>query len=312
MVRVTDHFKIAGDVPFLNVHVDRDNRLFIDPSAIRTGTSAHARRADGLLVNFFAEVLTCARSTDALAQRKGLRLLQSLHEPNETRLGYSEGYSRGHAFADEMGGRLWEEIRINRTLMSTVKSGASVSMQQTVMSRLEDVPLFIKRVDRDMISDLTTRVIFEALADFTADMVKKYPALAVDAATVEHPVWNPGAADFVDKQLTLPSVKGKQLLLVPKAWVYWRLVMDPIAFYNRYATSTIQDEQTTFLSNGRRNAPSKKGIKSKNRDRKGTNIRQAVKYAEQHGRDLVGEYRSEIDETFEPLTAEELDQRIGE
>jgi hypothetical protein len=308
MSRVTQHYGIKGPVPFLNVDVNTDNELFLDPNAIRIGKGTYAKRSHAQLLDFFGEILTCARSTSPAALAKGERLLQSMHEPNETRLGYSQGGAHGHAFADEMGSRLWEEIRANRTLKSG--TGANYSIQTAVMSRLERVPLFIKRIDRDMISDLATRVVFNVLADFTADMMIQYPSLANGATTKSHKVWDSSASDLMDADLTLPTVSGKQLLLVPKEWVYWRLVMDPDAFYNRYATQVIQDEQTTYTSNGKANKPTKDSIKKQNRDLKGTNVRQAVKYAEQHDRDLAGEYELELDQTFQPMSDEETESRL--
>jgi hypothetical protein len=35
MTRVTRHFAIPGSVPFVNVHVEQDNYLFLEPSRIR-------------------------------------------------------------------------------------------------------------------------------------------------------------------------------------------------------------------------------------------------------------------------------------
>ena len=115
---VTKIYGIAGPVPFIDVDVDSDNELFLDPNAIRNGTGMYARRAHRQLLDFFGEVLTCARSSDPRAQAKGERLLQSMHEPNETRFGYTERGSHGHGFAEEMGSRLWSEICSNRTLHS--------------------------------------------------------------------------------------------------------------------------------------------------------------------------------------------------
>ena len=86
--------------------------------------------------------------------------------------------------------------------------------------------------------------------------------------------------------------------------------MDPDQFYNRFATKTIQDEQTTYTSDGKANKPSKKQIKKQNKVVKETNARQAIKYAEEHDRSLVSEFEREIDALHEPLTKEEIDRRL--
>lgn len=310
--RVTDEFNLNLPVPFVDVDVKRDTRLFLDPSAIRVASRTgdrYAKRAHKQLVDFFTEVITCARSASVADRNRGLRMLQNLHEPNETRLGYSSKGSRGHAFADEMGERLWDTIRANRTLMSG--TGSTLNVQTAVLSRLEHLPLFIERVDRDMISDMATRVVFDVLRDFTLDVIATYPSIGAKMATNTYPIWNGTVGDLVDRKLDLPIADGKPLLLVPTNWIYWRPVMDPDQFYNRYATRTIQDEQTTYTSDGKPNKPSKESIKKNNKSVKETNARQATKYAEQHNRNLVYEFEQEIDANHEPMTLDEIDRKLN-
>ncbi|WP_344200177.1 hypothetical protein [Aeromicrobium alkaliterrae] len=308
---MTDEFNLSLPVPFVNVDVAKDNRLFLDPSAIRVAGrngDRYAQRAHQQLVDFFTEIITCARSSKPADQRRGLSMLQRLHEPNETRLGYSINGSRGHAFADEMGERLWETIRTNRTLMSG--TGPTLNVQTAVLSRLEHLPLFIDRIDRDMISDMATRIVFDVLRDFTFDMIAAYPSIGASMATDTYPIWDAVSGDLVEKSLDLPVAQGKPLLLVPTNWIFWRTVMDPDQFYNRYATRTIQDEQTTYASDGKASKPSKELIKKNNKAVKETNVRQATKYADQHDRNLVLEYEQEIDANHEPMTLDEIDRKL--
>lgn len=309
--RVTDVLSLSKPVPFVDVDVDKDSRLFLDPSAIRVarrGGDRYAVRADAQLVEFFTEIIACARATNSADQVRGLRLLQAMHEPNETRLGYSTVGSRGHAFADEMGSRLWDEILANRTLKSG--SGTSLNVYQALLSRLEHLPLFIDGVDRDMISDMATRIVFDVLQDFTMDMIRKYPSIGSHMTKRDYPVWDGTRGDLIDSNLALPSVDGKPLLLVPRNWVYWRTAMAARPFYNRYATQVLQDEQTTYGSDGRAIKPSKDSIKKQNKAVKETNAREAAKYFEQRGRNLVEEYEQEIDREFKPLDSDEIERRV--
>ena len=43
-MRITEHYLIHADVPFLDVHLDHDNQLFLDPSAIRNATGREISR----------------------------------------------------------------------------------------------------------------------------------------------------------------------------------------------------------------------------------------------------------------------------
>lgn len=313
MSSVSHHFGLGiGPFEFVDVDVLTDRPIFLDPSAIRRGADGYSRSADALLVGFFQEILRCARSSATVDQTHGLQLLQSLHEPNETRLGYSVRGSRGHAFADGMGKEFWDAIVANRALRSTVSgSGSSPTISQAVLSRLEDVALFLDRVDKDMISDLATRVAYSVLAQFTNDMMAKYPNLASSAVTHNRDIWDPGTRMMVATSFSLPSVSGSDpLLLVPRPWVDKRLAMNATAFYNRFATQVLQDETAGSARGGRSKTQSKQSIKAMHPHVKKTNTEQAAKYAETHGRNLVGEYRAWTDGNVDPISDADLAARL--
>jgi hypothetical protein len=178
------------------------------------------------------------------------------------------------------------------------------------MTRLEDVPLFIDRVDRDLISDLATRVAFDVLAEFTKDMMSKYPSLAASSRPREREVWDRSAKRLVRRQYDLPFASNHALLLVPRHWVEKRLIMNAVAFYNRQATQVLQDETARTTSDGRISKQTKKSIKALNPEVKRTNTAQAVRYAENFGRDLVGEYRSWTDANVDRIDDSEIDRRL--
>ncbi len=297
-MRVSATFGITSQVPFVDVHLERDNELFLDPSAIRNNTDALSRRAQGNLVSFFGEVLRCRRSTSALDQARGLALLQELHEPNETRLGMSARGVRGHGWGPEMGQRLWDELATNR------------ACQAAALTRLEDLALFIDRVGDDLVSDMTTRVIFDVLVDFTHQVMATFPAIGRSQVTVNSRTWDPTALHWVPVAASLPDIPPHPLLLIPKGWVFWRLLMDYGAFYNRFATTTVQEERTKLDERtGRLIRPSKRQLNSEFPDLKSLNTVQAAKKMDDQHRDLVAEYRAQVDSEFEPLSDAELDRR---
>jgi hypothetical protein len=226
---------------------------------------------------------------------KGEELLKRLHEPNETRLGLSEGRVRGHGFGDQLAERLWDTLATTPACVSAV------------LTQLEDVPLYIKGVGGDLVSDLTTRVTFSILAEFTTAMMSAHPALTRQVSTALSPVWNSSTLDWDEIGFTLPFVEGHQLLLVPKDWIYWRLHMTSEQFYNRYSTQTIQDEQTSFDSRGKALKPLKEGIRQRHPDRRLLNNEQSIKYKDD---DLLGQYRQWIDRNYEPMDDDAISGRL--
>lgn len=296
MVRVSTTYSLTRPVPFVDVHVDIDNALYLDPSAIRNDFSPDGRWAHSLLIDFFQEVLRLRRSVSPADHSAGLGLLNFLHEPNETRLGLSTSGSRGTAFGPGLAEDLWDVL------------GAVPAARTAALTRLEHLPIFVRKVGPDLISDLTTRVVYPVLADFTSRMMTAYPAMASATSTEDVPFYDPAAKRWVTTSVTLPLVAGRQLLLIPKSWVGWKLQMDYPPFYNNFATETVKFERGTYDSRGRFLGPSKEALNIEFRNKRGLNNDQAAKYMQQ-GRNLTMEYQAFVDNAFEPLSDDEMDRR---
>lgn len=296
MARVTEKYGIGGNVPFVDVHVERDNRIFLDPSAIRNDHSARGRAAYSQLTTMFSQVAEAARSSNPADHAVGRELLLHLHEPNETRLGMSTYGLRGRGFGEDLSTKFWDELRANP------------ACRHAVLTRLEDTRVFVDYVGDDRISDMTTRIVFNVLADFTAEMMETYPALGAGASTARSDVWS-NESGWHGRNLELPDIAGKQLLLVPRHWVYWRTLMEPIQFYNRYSTQVIQDETAVAIGKGKRRVTSKKKIKEDHPYVRPLNNEKAVEYKEDHNRDLVSEYRTFVDTNFQAMADDDISKR---
>jgi hypothetical protein len=296
MTFISDAFGLPTPVPFLDVHVEADNPLFLDPSRIRNGTDHYSVRAHQLLVDFFTEVLRCRLSSSLVDQRRGHDLLMKLNEPNETRLGYTADGSRGHGFGPGMGSLLWDELR-------------EPVVQERALTRLEELAVVLPRVAEDLISDMSTRIIFEALVEFTQDMMRRYGGkLASSAKDCDAQIWDP-AQGWTTKTVSLPHIAGRHLLLVPTEWAGPHLLMGPMPFYNRFATEAIQQEQTYYDSAGRKHAPLKRDIKDAHPDVKETNADQTVK-ALAKGTNLLHLFRKDANSRCVPLTPAEVQLRL--
>jgi hypothetical protein len=298
-MRVTAKYGIAKPVPFVNVHVERDNALYLDPSAVRNGTDKYSKAAHALLVDFFTEVLKLRRSSSTRDHAQGLALLQNLHEPNQTRLGVSARGVGGKAIGPGLADELWDEL------------GRNPAARYDALHRLEHLPVFLDRVGPDLISDLTTRVIFEVLVDFTHEMMRTYPALAGTTTTETIPIYDPSLRQWRPVSVQLPFVVPHQLLLIPKEWVFWRLLMWSEPFYNRFATTTVQLERRVADNQGGFYQPRKKDLNEEFQDHRKLNNHQDVKYNRQEERDLILDYQAVVDAEFEPQSDDEIESRTS-
>ena len=70
MPRVSEHFQLSTPVPFVDVRVEQDNRLFVEPSAIRAAAAAgdtYAVAAQHNLTSFAGQLLGTVHSGDEAA-----------------------------------------------------------------------------------------------------------------------------------------------------------------------------------------------------------------------------------------------------
>ena len=243
MPTITDFYGIAGSVPFADVQIDADNRLFLDPRAIRLdGTSPeHAHRARECLDSFASELLD-AVLTGSINGSRGEQLLHHFNEPWETRLGMSTAGFHGHGGAEIIGDRIRDAL--THDLEALIRVG--------LLQQLEDLPLFVNGMDRDITSDITTRIVYDALATFTAEMLCLYPEFtsgAHETLAFEKQIWSPAKRDWTNTCLQLPSPNERELLLVPTSWARRTLLMSAGRFYE---TSVLSFAQSTRASIGLR------------------------------------------------------------
>jgi hypothetical protein len=229
-VRVSQYFKLGRTQPYLDfvdVPLDTDVAVFLDPTAIRQMESAWGHECKSLIQTFFESVLRLIRDgRDADAQR----LLASLNERNEFHLGYSAGESRGHGFGEDSAKWIWSTL--------TRSKAAATGL----LRDLEDTVLMIPGIGPDMLSDAVSNIIRGPLLRYTQDMCAYYgiPTMAdVDSG----PIWNPVAERWDHVFLPLPVTKDTRLVLVPKILVRRRIAYDYTKYYRHYLLPAMQREE---------------------------------------------------------------------
>lgn len=243
MASITAHYGISDPVPFLDVDIATDNRMFVDPHVVRLhgASDKFAMQANECTKSFFEEVLQCVLTFN---EPRGLWLLQHFPEPWETRLGLAERGFSGRGGAEDVGSWIWRAL--NTDINALIHVG--------LLQQIEDLPLFIEGIDRDITSDITTRIIFEPLAKFTAHMVDTYPQFAAAGHrldTFKCHAWDLAKRDWATKSFQLPVADGKPLLLVPAGWTRPTLLMSATRYYETSVLSYAQLERAVKLSTGK-------------------------------------------------------------
>ena len=302
MTRVSSKYGLARPVPFLDVHVERDNLLFIEPSRVRVAARSgdpYAAAAVRTVTSYFDEVLDTVRNNDRV---RGLALLENLHEPNETRLGMTRNGVAGHGVGAELARQLWVAMRRNPACRSAI-----------IVRRIEDLAPFVDGVGPDLISDLMTRIVFGVLADFTADMINLYPQLGRGTSLADDLVWDITARSWVGRRVELPVAAGQRLLLVPTNWAWPRQLLTASSFYQVQALGRIQDKLTVVPRHrgARPIAPRKLDLRIDHPNIRPTNIEQALDAA-QAGISLTDKHAVHVQRRIkhEILTPEQVNALI--
>src|SRR5437868_5479827 len=109
-MRVSEVYNLQrtqGQLDFVDVDVDRDIPLFIDPAALRKMNGDWVHDSIALIQDFFQAVIDAIRDGD---DDRAIELLGGLREPNETHLGFSSDESRGRALGPISAEDVWEAL----------------------------------------------------------------------------------------------------------------------------------------------------------------------------------------------------------
>ncbi|MXN63206.1 hypothetical protein GR184_11500 [Bacillus sp. BGMRC0062] len=288
MATITTRYNIPSPVPFCDVELLSDNRLFLDPHRIRASSTPQPFASDAVAAmdTFIDHAVHAICHGSAADQRRAQASFESFPEPRETRLGLSRSGCDGHGGSSHTGLAIYRELSTNLTAL----------LEVGVLKRLEHLPLFVPDVGHDITSDITTRLVFPALAAFTSSMISVYPQMSGTLKKLTCQVWDAATLSWVDQTFTLPSPDGKPLLLVPRRWTGKSLTLHAERYYNCAVLTHAQREQTTVLPDGTALRPPKYTLQRQPGLRRGRGTHIAVtERAYNSGSDLVANFENWAD-----------------
>jgi len=217
--------RCQAELDFVNVPVDADIPLFIDPFAIAQRSDPFSLECHDVLYDFFSRILDSIRSDNRSTAKA---LLAHLREPNETRFGYSKAHPRGAGIGNDQSQLVFDALAQS----SAVKTG--------FLSSLEECELMIAGIGKDKISDLTTNVLRANLAAYTRTQcdlwgIRTQSLPLPPAYMAERHTW-------VSSYFDLPFAAGRPVLLVPKAFVRYVPAYRHERYYNSFVLEFLQAE----------------------------------------------------------------------
>ncbi len=192
---------------FVDVNLDSDTPVFIDPCLIEKDNTSWCADASKKIDSFFDGMYTEFRHGDI--RKSGL--FNHAGEQNATKLGYGNGFNGKGKTAEGLADSL---------------SGLKLLAKDIpTISCIQDMSVFVEGVAEDCTSDLITNILHGHLNDFTADQMEKYGCRPQG----EKNIWT---FDHVNKewiQEVRPcwEYNGSEILLVPKRIVRKNYLFHP-------------------------------------------------------------------------------------
>jgi hypothetical protein len=250
-----------SNLDFVDILVDTDIPLFVDPFAFKIGDDDWSKECNDLVISFFQELIDALRAGN---QSKARELLANLHEPNETRLGVSRPkpseLPQGRGIGNKQANSLYSAFAKSEA----VKTG--------ILTDLSDCELFIDGISNDKISDITINIIRRKLVKFTQEQCRLWDIPMELKPT--GPCWDDDAREWRGGFEHLPVYRGFPILLVPKRAIRYRMAVDYSEYYDKHIIEHIRQEyerqecvhsaaSLTKVLRGKRRI-TKKSVKEKN------------------------------------------------
>lgn len=198
---ISDEWKLKSkghsNFDFVDVAINSDNRLFIDPCLIEMTGSIWSQKAIKKIDSYMNELVSAYLHKD---EKKKKVLLMNAREQNATKLGYGNGYNGKGNTVDG----LLDDFRPLEELVKAIRS----------VSQLQDITVLLPGFAEDGLSDWITNILHLELSEFTDEQMKKYEIKS--NGEVKFSYWNNEELKW--KTISKPGylINGKEILLVPK------------------------------------------------------------------------------------------------
>lgn len=217
--------KTQAELDFVDIDLDLDTPLYIDPYALTTRDDEWSLQCHQLVVSYFQTILLAIKNNDLA---KGTRLLSHLGEPEETKLGVSQSGNKGRGIGAHQAGEMFKALR------------SSKAAQSGLLEDLSDFALFVPLIGRDKISDMTTNIIRGALISYTQTQCE---LLGIPMRSVPSGFfWDIDSEEWRQAYVNLPVCDGQKIILVPKYSVRYQVGVDHTTFRSKFVLEFLQEE----------------------------------------------------------------------
>lgn len=194
------YFQIKEKVEFVNVKLEKDNRIFIDPYLLKKQETALQRIAYEQVTDYLQKLIECANTGN---DKKARKLVRHLVERPETRIGYSRKNINGLSIGKNGGQKLYEVIKEKKEQIEDIF----------------DCAILLEKVGEDKISDMIITILSVELIRYTQEQCEQY-RIPTETVELKGKVWNTEKESWIPVVTELPVDEERQpIIFLPKELV---------------------------------------------------------------------------------------------
>lgn len=240
-----------SDFDFVNIRVDRDNELFIDPTRISAEGGKWFQNCNNIIQDFFNTIFNLYNKGQTDQARD---FFQSSGESNELFLGYTKGFPRGHGNSIESLSKVFDYV-LDQGLLD-----------DAIVRSLEDIYLFVPDFGEDKFSDLVASLIKAELVSYTQEQCRIHN---IDLSTsLQFYYWDIKNHNWGFIERELPGYDGHPILLVPKQILVSKYLYSPNRYWTQVVSVWRQQRHSEDDSTLHRNRPDNESYANKKDIRK--------------------------------------------
>lgn len=286
-VRFSEKFELnrhsQDNFAFVNIRVDWDNKLFIDPTRIAVEDGEWFDRCNEIIQDFFNTIFDLYREGYTQEARE---YFHSSKESNEIFLGYTEGFPKGKGNSEESLAKVFDYVHEQGLLTDRI------------VGRLEDFYLFIPEFGEDLLSDLVASLIKAELVAFTQEQCQIHNIEL--SVPFEYQHWNHINHCWETMDAVLPGFDGYPVVLIPKEILVSEYLYSTSKYWSQVISVWRQEkhaEENSDLHQNRKERQrfaSKKDIEELERREQGLDQKEYLIDMTRRNLDLIRRFRQNI------------------
>lgn len=232
-MRISEIFglnKTQHELDFVDIDIDYDTPLFLDPYFISKNTFPIANEAQLSLRSFFHCLLSALKEDKVKIAEA---LFSHLGETNEICLGLSKSRPQGKGMGPSDANRIFKSLK------------ESYAIQTGIMEDIEDFRIFVDNVDKDKMSDMTANIIKKQLIDYTQKQCKLWKIPLTSGISSGY-YWDRRLNSWDNQYTDMLVIEDRKILLVPKRLVSFSTHYTPQKYLQHFILSYLQNEQLMF------------------------------------------------------------------